>query len=708
MFRRLLKNWFMNLLTSNVRTQRRGAKYSEKLEDRTLLSSVNLVGTILTIGGDGGNNQFEVSYDGTNYTLVDHSGNAFNINAALSLPDLDAATNRLVFDPNHASIAGFTQLRINGNIGNDSVTVTNFRSGAEGFWAGSQTESVIINGNLGSSGSPVLNPVRLDASAIQLNASIFTSNQAVDVVDPVTLGANVQIAAGSGIVHFTRTIDGGFELDVSGGSVLFDQGLGQTTALAGLKANAATQVRFDGNVTVDGGNIDLTTDSLVVNGTSLSGNREFSLGRSTAGTQSFNQSFFSKLQPGFTAFLLGDALTTTLTLPADADNTLAGSLNLVTPTTFSGVVIVVNETLNQSAELTFIADTQLQFNGIGAAVGTGDLTIADLHDYLPSATPTLVVTGNIGFASGTTPWGAARLSISGSDVAFMGGVGSSFTGITATADILRFNQPSAVTASGDISLTANTIHLSGGIFSQTGDVTVTGDITLTGNVLFKAGAGQNVAINGSVTGAIPYNVLVRGEGGALAHVTFAGNVSNVANFFVDAAGVNTAQNVSLQNVAARSITLRGLVIDLAGDLSASVGNVEIVGATTISTDLTITSPGDTKFTRFQGTVNGGNNLFINAGTGKAIFLGVVGGVTPLYSLTVQSGGAQVITHDISVADTFQWNISEVATNGDNLTLNLGKSINAGTSILINVADKFINKNGGLTRLNSPLVTVMQE
>jgi trimeric autotransporter adhesin len=154
---------------------------------------------------------------------------------------------------------------------------------------------------------------------------------------------------------------------------------------------------------------------------------------------------------------------------------------------------------------------------------------------------------------------------------------------------------------------AYTLSLHEDAASTTGTVTVAGDATITGLTTFGGDADYSVALNGGGTITNDCNFLNTGTVTIGASITFAG-------------GFATTGNAS--NPSSTSLT---------GTLTTSSDNVDLgvatlAGATTIAvTNANVT---------FASTVNNTQTLTVTAGTGTVAFNGVVGGVTPISTLTV--------------------------------------------------------------------------
>lgn len=650
--------------------------------DTTTPANANLLVNGQLIYGAGGtvNNNLSIAFDtgSGHYILTD----IIPINAigGLAGNDLNADPNILEFDPTMVGL--FNQFVINLNEGDDTLTVNSFRNGGpEGLDvrndAGEGDDTIHINGNIGNAGNQVL----LRSEHINIGANISTNNQNVRLEGPVTLTGPVVINAGTGSIVAPDTINGPQSLALTGSLVQLDGAVGGNMPLTALTATGS--VVKTQNVTVTGGDMIFEADTFTPSG-NLSGNGDLRIRRHTAGTRSYTNNTLQFIQPGFANVILGSGLTTTLSILSDGNNDLVtGSVNVHAPLTLVAQSLVIADSIQQGmGPITFVADTNLQFSGLGAAIGTGDVHINKLN---PGGL--LTVVGNIGSPTAAAPWAAVNLFIDGGTggVKFTGGVGGAFASIHAMAQELQFTSAGAVVAQGDVSLMAPTIKINGGVFSTTGDINLQGNLELLGNNTFKVAPGKDLIVSGTVTGNNK-TIIVRGNGGAADQVHFLGDVTGVNSFQIDSSGVATTNEVVLHGVAANKVTVRGNSVHLNGDISSAV-NVQIIGPTDIDGDITVTSGVlSTNFTQFSGTVNSvaGHDLTVHANAGRAIFSDVVGGVNPLGNLTVVSSGNNTISKNITVANNFLWD-----NTGGRLILSSGRTISAGNNLTV-LANPFAN------------------
>ena len=201
------------------------------------------------------------------------------------------------------------------------------------------------------------------------------------------------------------------------------------------------------------------------------------------------------------------------------------------------------------------------------------------------------------------------------------------------------------------------------------------------------------------------NITIRGRAAAIANVNINGNVVTTGSFNIDSSGAQTATNVNIDGVSASGIVVRGVNVGLGGNLTATAGSVHVLGATTLQSNVVLTSSGlAAHFVRIDGAINGGFNLESQSGLGQTHFVGVIGGVTPLANLLVRAGGYNYIYQNITVTGTVDWKSGDTANAGQDVILVLsGKTITAGTSIILEADSVSVNQ---LTQLFAPLKSVI--
>ncbi len=650
------------------RTSRRDGRPVEALEDRTLLSNLNLTAAQqLIFGGGAENNNVNISFVAGNYRFEDLSGTAINSLGLIAGLDTNPAANIVEFP-----VAGLNinQIIFNGNAGADTVSVNSIR-GTDGFdvRASAGFDTVNINTDIGAGGGAVTNVV-LRGEAVNIDGDITVAAPAdVRLEGAVNLVSDTTInAPGAQAIIVAATVDGPGGLTVFGLNTEFQQDIGGTTPIAHLTAEGPKLVLQDVTVV---GNMKVKADNFVLT-------PPLTTWTSTGGG-TFQFSYFTPNQDlvlpqdniavlGFGTVILGDADMRSITV----DGNFFVPANL----TFIARTVTLNKSVNTAGNVLTIQANTVNFNT--KVLGGGPLTIQFLSSELP-----LNINGQIGgigwsdldviVLQGTAP------------VTFNGAFGSHVGNLTVLGPgNIVFTSPEAVTAQGDVILQTNgTVTLPAGIQAKTGGIFIFGDVQLTGTGTFLAGAGRPVDILGAVD-AGGSSMFFRGVGGAIATVFILGDVSDANLFRVDSAGANTAVNVDLAGVSAADIFINAININLRGDL-ISTGNISLTGSTNTTTDLTIQNGGlATSLLALNGPVTGlGTSLVINGGAGKVLLGGVM---TGLLNLDIIGGGSNVITQNITIAGAMNYtnagkllNKAVITTNG---TFNLTGTpyVNQGTVV----------------------------
>ncbi|MEZ5944468.1 MAG: hypothetical protein R3C18_24020 [Planctomycetaceae bacterium] len=149
--------------------------------------------------------------------------------------DLNPAANIIEFDP--TAVGTFNNINVNLNLGDDTVTINSLREGGpEGLDirndANEGDDTIHIAGPIVDAGRQLL----LRSEHITLANQISTQNPTVRLEGDVTLTSNSEINAGTGAVIASDTIDGAYDLTVTGGLVQFDGDIGSTAPLTDLTA----------------------------------------------------------------------------------------------------------------------------------------------------------------------------------------------------------------------------------------------------------------------------------------------------------------------------------------------------------------------------------------------------------------------------------------------------------------------------------------
>jgi hypothetical protein len=242
----------------------------ENLEDRLLLSTVDVSKGVLTYQADQGEkNQLEISLSGNTYTITETGGVAIDTDKGFvsSFTAEAGLVDSMQFnleDKNDTVKVYSTdaQITINGGDDNDTVTVGDGRAGGRGLE--DVTAAVVFHGgDQKPDGKDVL--VLADRKAPLVKASVFGNPPTLTTLDYFVDGTAItrqrlnSIKQSLGSVRMNTTnVE---ELDVDASNQSDSIGVGATLADTRVVINAG-----DGNDEVSVGNPDLLASSVDVNG----------------------------------------------------------------------------------------------------------------------------------------------------------------------------------------------------------------------------------------------------------------------------------------------------------------------------------------------------------------------------------------------------------------------------------------------------------
>lgn len=311
---------------------------------------------------------------------------------------------------------------------------------------------------------------------------------------------------------------------------------------------------------------------------------------------------------------------------------------------------------------------------------------------------------NIGRTNGTGAMRAVNGTVFSDPLALrMAGAGGSIA-----VNSLMVNDGGAIFFDAPTTLAA-TVRTNAGVvtFNETLAVAGSAAVDTTGNG--GAPAGANVLFNGDVDSVGGNNGLVVGAGTG-GNVTFAGDVGQATPLL---SLVVTGQNLAIKNVSTTTFQ-------------------SYTGAVTLSVPTTLTTDGGaTGAVDFSSTINGAQNLTIQAGNGDVTVGGDIGGTTPLGILDLRGGtisvrnvtstGAQSYTGNLVLAGnlasttsgaisvegdtTLTGTTQSITTNGGAATddIRLGGTVNGASALTLTAGagDAAITGNaGGTTALTS--------
>ena len=474
---------------------------------------------------------------------------------------------------------------------------------------------------------------------------------------PITLTTN-----SNGNIIFSSTLNGAEALTLTPGSgnVTFTGVVGGTAALSSLTDNSSTTTinnnitttgaQSYGGTTTLGGNITLTAgNSYGISMGNVNGGSTYSLtiggGNSVSfqvvGATAYGHTPLSALiiENNITAILNGPVQTTgnqnySGTVTLGGDRTLTGNtITLGGAVTTTGGTCTLTITGNSVLDGIFTNIVNLSVSGTTTI--NNNITTTGAQSYAGPVTlatgPITLTTSNSNIIFSSTLNGAEALTLTtgSGNVTFTGIVGG-----TAALTSLTDSSTGITTINNNITTT--------GIQSYAGPVSLaTGPITLTTN------SNGNIIFSSTLNGAEALT-LTPGSG----NVTFTGVVGGTAaltSLTDSSTGITTINN---------NITTTGIQ-SYAGPVSLATGPIT----------LTTNSNGNIIF---SSTLNGAEALTLTPGSGSVTFTGIVGGGTPLASLTDSSTGITTINNNITTTGTQSY--GGAITLGNDVTLS-GTTIN---------------------------------
>ena len=507
------------------------------------------------------------------------------------------------------------------------------RGGGRTLTIDADTGSVTVGGTIGSAGAR-LTSLSMTGSAVSLKGvrttgaisvsgstsitlnGIYGSNDGdVTFTGPVTLAADVTVNSDEdtdttdGAVSFSSTVSGSgltLVVDAGTGSVTFSGAVGTTTARLTVLTVDGGQVDLNsvatsGVIDIDGSNIDLNGGSYTSTGGDIHFRAAVDLHANvTAGSGPGGGDIWFHGTVGGAHNLAVDAGTGSVTFLGAVTLTGSGALSVsgdggitlnANVSTADGA-ITFSDAVTLSANVTVDSDSDTDTTD-GAISFTSTVSGSGRTLTVDADTGNVTVGGNIG----TSIAGLSSLSVTGGAV--------SLKGVMTTG---------AITVSGSTSITLNGIY-----GSDNGAISFTGAVTLAANVTVGSGPGGGNISFSSTVGAGHSLAVDAGTGS----VTFSGAVGTTTTRLTSLT-VDGGQ-VDLNAVATSGvIDIDGTNIDLNGGSYTSTGGaIDFRSAVDLHANVTVGSGSGGGNIRFHGTVGGGHNLTVDAGTGSVTFSGAV-------------------------------------------------------------------------------------
>ena len=607
-------------------------------------------------------------------------------------------------------------------------------AGAQTYTA-TGSSSIALNGNVASTAAGAItfnSPVTLGASA-----TVSSTNSAITFGGTVNGSNDLTVSSGSGAKTFSGVVGGVAALGDATGAAILLQGTGTTTfgesvqARSGISATGA--VAFTKNVTLGDGNTGSVFSALVTSGGTTGNSISGFDGVAFNGGLALSGGPVSIASNGST-LAFGGAVSGTQSLTLNALAGGAGTVSGLDQIGFAsslsrldvtGQTLALPSTgLAVAGPMNFTAAGGITLNGAvgnssgpatGAVVFTGPVTLATGAIAVTTANAAVSFAGTLNGAqalsvnagSGTTTFGAAvggstpltslttdsggstvlnggSITTSGAQTyndavtlasaSTLAGADVQFAGTLNGANALTVNASGTTTfgaAVGSITpLAGITTDAAGSTVVNTGSITTSGAQSYNDSVALGANAalaGNGIAFNGTLNGGFALNANA-GTGG----LQFNGTVGASTPLASIGAVGNTVVAANVTTSGTQAYGAAG-GITLGGNLSTVNANLSITGATTLATDVTVTTgagAGNIAFVGASSTINGAHALTLGAGTGNVVLGGVAGGIVPLTAMTA-SGQDLTLPGVTTVGDTNQ---TYAALN--NITLTQSRTLNA--------------------------------
>ena len=646
-------------------------------------AGVNIVtGTISVDAGITATNAGDVNLDATAGTLT-MTENADV--AASGAVNFTAAGG--IFTAGHVITSASTDynsaVNLTGDVTSTSIGAITFDStisGGETLALSGNT--VTLLGSVGDSGAGLIALTSLDVTGDATLAAITLETVgAMDFNNTVTLNGDVT-ANSAGAITFDDTISGAQALVLNGNTVTLLGSIGDTgaalTALASLNVTGNATLATNGDIAIEtNGAVDF--------------NNTVQLDNSVFVTSNDNTITFADSVNGGGADLLLDAgaagtisatsmLVNNLEIINSNGATFTGTVgtvgNLTITDTEDGAVVSFQDAVNVDDLVTTANGYLVSMTGTGNTfnlnvdfLNTGAVTLGD------AAGDSFLFTGGMAFTGGAASNVAADIITVGTAVDFgVGGVqlDDNTTIRTAGGDVTfggALDGEGAVNnRTLDITAGAGNVTFNGLVGGADPDVTGLGDTTIVSanNVTTAADfAAMSLTVNATGT------TLLGGDTSAFndltvnaATITANGDVqSDQGNIAMTATGVLTHADNTTVFAQAGTVDLTGNTINLGADVATGGGNdISVNGATTLTSDVTVSSGALGGDVTFASTVDGGQDLVVTSGTGTVNFNGDVGTTIALNSLNV-TGATTIAGVDVTADNNVDLNSNVSLTTG---------------------------------------------
>jgi filamentous hemagglutinin family protein len=584
---------------------------------------------------------------------------------------------------------------------------------------------ITLSGNISSNASGVItfnSPVTLSNDWV-----IQSTNSDINFLGTI-VGANNQLTvnAGSGQIDLAGAISGmGATTDAAVALTLSAGGTG-TTFHSTLSANNGLSVTgpvvFLDNVTLANGLVGSTFGGQVtlgkVGGMNLSGYDNFSFnggvllqsGAATinsnnstmtfAGANTIHGPYDLTLNSGTQTITGLDHVGTDITslvVTANTPTIPGAGISIAGPQTYnatSGTSITLNGPVTSSVagailfNSPVVLGTDATITSVDSAI-TFASTLDGAHDLIVnSGTGLKTFTGKVGNLSAVGDGVGASIALVGTGAATFSDTVNTRSGVVMAGPVSFLGD--VTFANGNTGSTFNGLVTSGGnTLSGFDGLSFNAGLTLTGNVSVLSN-GSTLSFGGSVSGphALTLNALLGGAGTVTGLDRIATNLTGltVTGQTLSLPTTDLAISGPMSFTAVGGITLNG---NVGSSSLPSTGQIDFNGPVTLATGAIAITTNNAPI-NFSSTVNGARALTLNAGTNTTTFSGILGGVTPLASLTANGG---VALNGTAVATSGAQIYNNAVTLGANTTLAGSALTFAGT---LNGAYTFLGNISGAT------------
>ena len=628
--------------------------------------------------------------DGVTLTLG--SGGAGGVTVASIAGSANGAASNVTF-----YVSG--PVNVTGTVGTDIGTLTITNSGGTTF-----------GGAVGSSADRIGTVVLSNtAGTIEFNDSLYATN----LTDPL-LGFNVAMLGAitdvTNAVTFMTT--GTVTLGNGGDNLTFAGGVTHTAGPTNIGGDVNTT-----NADMDLGPVTLTADTVLDTGPG-SGNITLS-GAVTGG--------------GFDLQLISGYGTTT----ANGALNAIGTLTLQENQASSTGTMTFNDNLSANSVVTFAQAYDISFLGAMTTVAdavtfanTGGVMFGNGGNTL-TFTGGVTHTSGINYIYGNIATSNSPINLNNTTNAGNSTLAAGNNNITLGATTISNGSLLTLGTGGAGNVTVASIAGVGGgnssdvTFYVSGPVNVTGTVgtdigtltvTYSGGTTFGGAVGSSADRIGTVVlsntaGTIEFNDNLYATnltdpllGFNVAMLGAITDVTNAVTFMTT--GTVTFGNGGDNLTFSGGVTHTAGPTNIGGTVNTTSTNMNF-GAVTLTGDTALNTGAEIGDITFGGTLDGGFSLDLAAGTGNVVFTGVVGGCTPLVSITTDAGGSTSINGGIITttgAQTFNAPVilgANTVLNGIGITF--GNTLDGGFNLgLITGAGNinFTGVVGGITRLGA--------